>query len=33
MAEIAIVILIGLLFGTLACAIHDHNEHYSDLFK
>lgn len=33
MAEIAIIILIGALFGTLGCAIHDYNKHYSDLFK
>lgn len=33
MIEIAIIILIGALFGTLGGAIHDYNEHYSNLFK
>ena len=33
LTDLIIVILIGALFGTLGCAIHAHNEYYSNLFK
>lgn len=33
LTDLVIIILIGALFVTLGCAIHDYNKHYSDLFK